>query len=251
MELAQALNIIGLTEKESAVYLASLELGQDTVSHISKKANLKRPTVYLVLNSLVQKGLINSLIRGKHTFYVAEEPKKLFSLVAQQERALKSVLPALEAINNRQKNKPKIRFFEGSDGLTAIYKEVLASKEIRWWGSVSAMGKKYKYLSDYFADIANKNKPRVYDLLADTPEDRAYAKKVFSCNYEIRFFLKKDFISIDSALFDNKFSIAAFDDNPHGLIIESQPIIDSFRQIWDLAWSSAIPYKLNKPTKKK
>ncbi|MBU0707292.1 helix-turn-helix domain-containing protein [Patescibacteria group bacterium] len=246
MNPAQALKSIGLNEKESAVYLACLELGQDTVSSIAKKATLKRPTVYLILDSLIVKGLINSVTRGKRTLYGAEGPKKLFGLIAKQERALKTVLPLLEAIDNSRHEKPKIRFYEGEEGLYTIYNEVYASKEIRYWGSIAAIDAKHKDLYELFMKVSSTKKPRVYDLLSDTPLDRAYSKKVIRPGYQIRFFPKEDVISVDSALFDNKLSMSAFGDDPHGLIIESQPIVNSFRCLWDLAWKSATPFKPSK-----
>ncbi len=245
-EIESSLKSIGLNEKESAVYLACLELGQDTVSRVAKKAGLKRPTVYLILDSLQEKGLVNSVIKGKKTLYGAEEPKKLFGLVAKQERALKTVLPLLQAINNRKSKKPAIRFFEGDEGLISIYNEVFASREIRFWGSIKEIGQKNIDFVKWSENVLSNKKQKTFDLLSDTPEDKAYAKKIFRPGYEIRFFPKDVPIKIDSALFDNKLSFAAFGDDPHGLIIESQPIVDSFRQLWNLAWSAATPYKPSK-----
>ena len=42
----------GLTENEAKVYLAALELGETTVIRLAKKAGIKRPTTYLVVDSL-------------------------------------------------------------------------------------------------------------------------------------------------------------------------------------------------------
>jgi sugar-specific transcriptional regulator TrmB len=51
---------LGLTQKEAAVYLALLQTKKGTALTVAKQANIKRPTVYLVLNSLIKKGLVKS-----------------------------------------------------------------------------------------------------------------------------------------------------------------------------------------------
>lgn len=50
---------LGLTEIEAKIYLASLELGTDTVLKIAKKAEVKRPTAYIALDSLFSKGFVS------------------------------------------------------------------------------------------------------------------------------------------------------------------------------------------------
>ena len=51
-----ALQNVGLDEKTAKVYMAVLALGTSSVKTIAEKAELKRPTVYLHLDELMQKG---------------------------------------------------------------------------------------------------------------------------------------------------------------------------------------------------
>ena len=62
--LEQSLRNIGLSEKEAIIYLASLELGPSTIQEISKKAQLKRSSVYDLISSLVERGLMNNFIKN-------------------------------------------------------------------------------------------------------------------------------------------------------------------------------------------
>ena len=243
MTVEQALQTIGLNEKETAIYLACLELGQENVASVARKANVKRPTAYLVLESLQKRGLVHSVTKGARTLYGAEEPEKLLGLVAEKKRALDTILPYLEAINNRRTSKPQIRFYEGREGIRSIYTEVFTSKEIRYWGSIDALKKYAPDILAWFESVSHKEKPRTFDLLTDTPEDRAYAGRVIRSGYDIRFFPKDLPVTIDSALYKNKLMINAFIPEPHGLIIESEEIVNSFRSLWELAWRNAVPYK--------
>ena len=55
MEIQDVLKSIGLDDKEARVYMALLELGTATVHPIANKAEIKRPTTYLILEQLLKK----------------------------------------------------------------------------------------------------------------------------------------------------------------------------------------------------
>lgn len=243
MNVPQALQTIGLKEKETAIYLACLELGQEGVARIARKANVKRPTAYLVLESLQKRGLIHSVTKGPRTLYGAEEPTKLLGIIAEKDRALRTILPYLEAINNRREEKPRIRFYEGRAGVLRIYEEIYAAKEIHLWGSIDVMPKDFSGALESFIASQRKEKPKVFDLLTDTPADREYARRVARSGYEVRFFPKELYVATDSALFDNKLAFMAFSPEPHGVIIGGEDMAKSFRSLWELAWRGATPYK--------
>jgi len=243
MESFEALQKIGLNEHEARVYVAALELGQDTVTNIAKKAGLKRPTVYLVLDSLIARGLINTSTKGKRTIYGAEEPEKLHSIVAEKQRAVKTILPYLSAIHNRGTEKPRIRFYEGMEGLWRVYEEAFVNDEIRLWGSIAKIESVNPDFVDWFIETTQKLQNRVSDLLTDTPQDHSYAKHVTRAGYEVRFLPNEAQVMLDSIQFGNKLAFVAFDPEPHGLIIESESILNSFHTLWSVAWEAAIPYK--------
>ena len=58
MDMKQALKTIGLSDKESAVYMALLQLGQATAYAVAVKSGLKKPTTYIILDELIEKGLV-------------------------------------------------------------------------------------------------------------------------------------------------------------------------------------------------
>lgn len=125
--MLQLLIKLGLSEKEARVYLALLELAQDTVQNISQKAKINRATTYVILEKLKQHGLVSVLTEGKKTFYVAEDPHELENILEAQKREiedkkneLKKEIDQLLAVHNKKKGKPIVRYFEGGDGLMAL-----------------------------------------------------------------------------------------------------------------------------------
>jgi len=130
MILAKELQDIGLTNKEARVYLANLELGQSTVQDVSEKAGVNRATTYVILDSLVEKGLASTYEQGKKTHYIASSPDVLEGIFALQKKEIdekqkyfEKLLPQLQLIDNRQSDKPVIKFFEGKQGMLSSEKE--------------------------------------------------------------------------------------------------------------------------------
>lgn len=84
----QSLKNLDLSEKEAVVYLASLELGSSTIQEIAKKSQISRSTAYEVIESLIKKGLMSSLTKGKKKYFSAAAPETLTTLIDIKEREL-------------------------------------------------------------------------------------------------------------------------------------------------------------------
>jgi len=98
----EALQKLGLTKGESAVYLALLELGESTAGVIAKKAGVSSSKVYEILERLMAKGLAGRVSKSGRMLFSASDPKALERMVAEkkkeldeQEKALISMLPSL------------------------------------------------------------------------------------------------------------------------------------------------------------
>ena len=141
---------LGLSDKEAKVYLAVLELGPSTATQIAQKAEINRPTAYVQIENLMKLGLMNSHEKGKKTYFVAEPPERLQELVRKNQteieergRRLKEILPELQVLFDSAEERPKVRFYEGKEGLKAINEDVFRIK-------------KQEILSIYSADFYEK-----------------------------------------------------------------------------------------------
>ena len=81
LDLQKSLEFIGFSEKEVLVYLALLELGKGTVTQISRKAGINRPTGYHILASLEAKELVKVSGKEPKQEYVAESPDQIEKLL--------------------------------------------------------------------------------------------------------------------------------------------------------------------------
>ena len=124
----EALKNIGLAEKEIAVYLACLELGASTTIQISHKTNFKRTTTYSIIESLLKKGFLSKFEDKRGQKFSAEPPEKLVGALQQKERQLMEAIPNLLAIAKAESNiRPEVKFYQGKEGLIAVYEDTLSS----------------------------------------------------------------------------------------------------------------------------
>jgi len=122
-----ALIKLGLSKKEASVYLAALELGEDTVQNIAKKSAVNRATTYVILEKLMGLGLVSSVEHDRKTKFIAESPSELSNILESEKREIEGrrtnldeVMNQLMAVYNTKEGKPIVRYFEGADGLEAL-----------------------------------------------------------------------------------------------------------------------------------
>src|SRR3989344_5706289 len=146
-ELKLVLLEIGLSDKETDVYLALLTLGRGTTSKIAREAQVLRTTTYDILNSLFNKGLVTLSGKEPKQEYVPESPDKIKDYIVGElkkrqedlKKAEELLIPQLKSIHN-QDNRPKVMFYEGTEGVEQVYEDTLTSKEtIRAYANVGEM----------------------------------------------------------------------------------------------------------------
>lgn len=239
---------IGLSEKQAKVYVALLELGKSSVQDLAQRAKVNRATTYVILDELMELGLVSSYDEGKKTFMVAESPERLQALLEAKKREieakesdLKKLLPKLKQKHQTTDNGPVVRFFEGKEGLKMAVKEILGHSEVK---DVQMFYNK-DLIDQYFSDeerqeIRNVRMGRhiksqsIYSTSRDPlPEKEKYSERIRVSGEEFPNYC-------DIALYKNKVRIASFaSDKPVGIIIQDEAIYKSFLSLFELAWKGA------------
>lgn len=126
-QLISHIEELGLSNKEARVYVACLLLGPSPVQRIADQAGIKRVTAYVILESLVGLGLVSQSIKGKKTFFIAEEPNNLERLLVKREQELRDqrfnfqqILPELGRLKAIPKELPEVKFYDGVDGVRSL-----------------------------------------------------------------------------------------------------------------------------------
>jgi HTH-type transcriptional regulator, sugar sensing transcriptional regulator len=240
----KVLQNLGLNEKEALIYLALLELGKSTVVQIAKKAEIKRPTAYLVLDSLKQKGLVSEVPEKSRTLYAAENPESLEQNVKHSLSDFHELLPVLKASYSRG-TKPTIRYYDDKDTIENLYyNEIFPSQRIFFYGTsikkiMQVWPKMFAAWEAYWWPKKKKHPHNVLELVSNEPEDIAYAKQCIG-KREVRIIPKSKKFFADSGIADEKIIITSLDP-VFAVIIESPQLADTYRALVELAWEAAIP----------
>jgi sugar-specific transcriptional regulator TrmB len=122
--LLEKLERFGLSHKESKVYLSLLELGTSIVSDIAKKSSTNRSTAYVLLESLVHRGLVSISEKGGIKLYTPAPPDRLVQYLEESVKKYTeligiahTVLPELKSMYVGVGPKPRVQFFEGLEGI--------------------------------------------------------------------------------------------------------------------------------------
>lgn len=246
--LEKELQEIGLNEKESEVYLASLELGQSTVQDIAKKAGVNRATAYFVIEALMKMGLMSSFHKGKKQFFLAADPDRLVEILEQEKTAietrakgLKKLLPQLQSINNKQKDRPVVKYYEGKEGLMSVTEEFLKDAKDKVYMIYSVDGVNSILSKEEKESLRKKRIDKkikteaIYTYkegsLENTPDGER--RKIPHDKFPI---------NCDIAIYNNKVRIASLEKNLVGIIIEDESIAKSLKSLFKLSWEAAEKY---------
>jgi sugar-specific transcriptional regulator TrmB len=125
MDIPEALATLGLNDKQVSVYLALIQLGKGSAYSIADKSGQKRPTTYVVLGELVDKGLAERVPRVRKQLYRAISPDQAFKFLEERLSLAKEKLPELLAMTTGADTKVSAVYFEGIKGI----KQVMSYKQ--------------------------------------------------------------------------------------------------------------------------
>ena len=113
--LAQALQQIGLREKEALVYLALLPLGSATAYRIAETCAVKKPTVYVTLEELRKKGLILKIPHAKKALFSAVSIGEYLRGQESKIKAVHQMMPKFDTLSETKGS--SVYFFTGTQGI--------------------------------------------------------------------------------------------------------------------------------------
>lgn len=236
---------LGLSDNESKVYLAMLELGPATVLEISAKAGVNRPTTYVQIESLKKMGLASTQVKGKKQLFIAESPDQLEFIIEREKRELEQkkeelekLLPELTALFNVSSDKPQVRFFEGKEGLMKMQDEFLKTKaeEVLSFSTDEILKVFPAHPQDYTPRRVKKGiRARLIYTSGKGPILGEHDQKMLR---DAKYVSPQEFpFKSDIAIYDDNISISALEGKLVGIIITHRALADSFKALFELLWS--------------
>lgn len=250
-EIVKKLIPLGLSEKEAQVYVALLSLGRSSAYGIATKAGVKKPTTYVILGQLIEKGLVIEVPREKKQLFAARPPDDFVTQAKQKVLEAERLLPQLSALyKNIDIEKARTMYFEGINGLRqALWykeKEMRGKELIGFFASGKQASKEMYDLFDEWNHYYVTHGIAVRGLTTyDESLETLLQKYGTSSLKNIRFLPLDKYtanVSIDAG---DDFVRVDLIGATQAVIIESKEFAQMFRQVFELVWNSdtALSYE--------
>ncbi len=241
MPTKKVLKGLGLTDSESEIYIALLELGSTTAGPIIKKSGLHRGTTYGILQRLIEKGLVKYVIKGADRYFEATDPEMFLDILKEKEAQLRKVLPIMQQKKLFAKESQKTFVYEGDAGVKVVYDMI--AKELNT-GDVhlvfGAPAGRPDFWIEYFEKFSNTLKQKGVTERIIFNEDAR--ESIMQSKERLQFVrvLPKEFITPTSVdIFNNKTAFVIWTKKPVAFVIENKEFANSFRHYFELLWSIA------------
>jgi sugar-specific transcriptional regulator TrmB len=225
--------------------LASLELGLSTIREIAIKSQISRSTTYEVIESLMKKGLMSALTKGKKKYFSAEGPERLMTLIDLKERELqkrkkelKAILPELEELTSLSGDRPKIRIYDGKQGRRRIQEDISRTKNLGTIEEFVPLDDAYQLFPAHPRDHRHEMRKKI-----KVPERMIYTSQKGEILPRKKGPIETLFIPIEKfpfhgeiTIYANKVALVSFGRQPTGAVLESEDTANTLRCLFNLLW---------------
>ena len=229
--MEQELRQSGLTGNEAKIYLTLLKSNQISGSRLAKKTGLDRSVTYNVLDNLIEKGIVNYVIKDGKKIFSAGKPENLLTPIKEKEDFITSIIPKLKKIQKIPEAKGNVEVYEGKEGLKSFTLDLL---KLDKFYILNATGKIFKEL-EYFG-------PRIISALIKKTDVRIIAiqesKKtdLMKLNAKIRFLPKEYTNSATTFIYGDKVAFQIITEKPMIVVIESKTISEGYKKNFEIIW---------------
>lgn len=243
---------LGLNKIQVILYLTVLKHGTSSVLELSKLTGISRQQIYDETGGLVDKGLLEATNKQRRK-YIAAGPRKLIKLgetkineTRESLEELTSILPLLETLPIRKKNKIVIKYFEGLDKIREAYGEELdVSKGIEVLSLAGSIDNIFEFFPETYWDRWNKkfikqnSKSRMIVHNSDIAKQTSNKDQIY--NRETRY-LQEFSLKVNIDIFNNTILIVSFHDET-AVWIESDVLAQSYRIMFETLWQLSKTFK--------
>ena len=230
----EILEDLGLTNAESKVYTALLELGPSQAGIITRKTGLHRRTVYDTTEMLIKKGLIGYILKNNKRLFEASNPKRFLEILQEKQNTINEFLPTMLLNYKKTQEKQETNFYKGKAGLKKVFEDQLnTKKEIL---IIGASPLAYDVLQFYFKWFdKNRVKSKIKTKIIFNEKE----KKTIPLS-EIRYLPQKYTSPLAVNIYGDKVAIILWSkENLLAIVIKNKEISEGYKKYFEFMWRIA------------
>lgn len=238
------LKSVGLTEKESKIYITLLELGPQAASVIARKVKLPRSSTFFQLDNLVEKGFVKKDIKSSVQYFSAISPEGLKNVlkrnqqrVANQLETLEGLIPEFNNLRSAFLPESKVSYFEGVEGICKMIDIQLEKDQPLYFISAHLIHPEVnRYIREYYIPKRRKMKHKAQMIVTKTENSQNYAKYAKGV-YEWIGFVEEKESNFQSTVIIYGNSVQFLSSKPDdlsGVLIENSYLNKTMKSMFDL-----------------
>ncbi len=230
--MIEKLQKIGLSRKESEIYLALAKKDNATANELAKETSTNRTVCYNTLQQLVEKGIISYSTKNNVREFTIGNPKSLLSDIYEKEEIAKDIIKELENIKKEDKNTRKVEIFEGINGLKKIFDEIRESKELDVINATGLIFENLKFSAKHIIkDIDRSDRVRIIGT-----ESMKRTELSRMIKGQIKYLPKSAENFATTFIFDGRVIIQTLKNKPFLIKISERSIYEGYKKDFDVLW---------------
>ena len=239
--LKDILYSLEISDSQSEVYLALLELGDANYTELSKKIGIKRTTLYSIIDKMEEKGLIKKSL-DKKTFEPVH-PQQVFEKLQGNNLIFFHALPQFQSLMKQPEKITKVKFYKGRKGIQQLFIDELAYYKTNQDKVIKILSGAAFYA--YNAEQRDQYAIKRQQMGFDTRIIASYDMKDLVKKYKKQFSTQKIKILPENlgnmtgriAASPSRISLIGFIKDESGIIIESKELADTYIKFFNFTWN--------------
>jgi sugar-specific transcriptional regulator TrmB len=230
---------LGFTKVETEIYLQLVKHDELSASEIATKVKISRTYVYDALEHLLEKGVINYVLKNNRKKFKCLDYSKLIDFIENKKRTLdaqkkevKDLILEFKSYEKKETNVPRVEVLEGAEGLKTVLNDIVKTgKDVVGWGAAD-VGEKYlpKWFIERYVNEKVKKNIKTTQLYGEGKiplKGKGYRNKKVP---------KEVSGPVTFGSYGNKTVIFFWGETPMTIRVDNKEIADSFKKHFKFLW---------------
>jgi HTH-type transcriptional regulator, sugar sensing transcriptional regulator len=241
-ELLRQVKATGLSDKAARIYIAALDKGETTVQSLAQASEIKRTTIYYILNELLDTGALIEVKRRKKVYYIADLLENFLRRARERLTYPDGKIEVDLTTTHSPSHKPRIHFLYGPNGFKQIWNKVFSSKSREYCIVTDGSGfldfVKEKYIINEIISMKRKKGISSKQIIVDSTYARSIVAKDGKENRTSKFLPRHHKLPFTEVISETFVAFISPRTDNTLFVIENEEFVLTRKHLFEALWES-------------